>query len=41
MLANVTLRQTNEIKNRGYSFLIPIGKTFTQHEEKNDVRGRL
>ncbi|KAI0032201.1 hypothetical protein K488DRAFT_86069 [Vararia minispora EC-137] len=28
---------TNEIKNRGYAFLIPIGKTFTQHEEKNDA----
>jgi hypothetical protein len=26
------------VKNRGYGFLIPIGKILTQHEEKNDVR---
>ncbi|KAH9901495.1 hypothetical protein C8Q73DRAFT_678025 [Cubamyces lactineus] len=26
-----------EIKNRGYNFLIPIGQTWTQHEEKNDA----
>ncbi|CDO73594.1 hypothetical protein BN946_scf185014.g64 [Trametes cinnabarina] len=26
-----------EIKNRGYNFLIPIGRTWTQHEEKNDA----
>lgn len=29
--------QNLEIKNRGYNFLIPIGRTWTQHEEKNDV----
>ena len=29
--------QNQEIKNRGYTFLIPIGRTWTQHEEKNDV----
>ncbi|OJT01599.1 hypothetical protein TRAPUB_7941 [Trametes pubescens] len=29
--------QMLEIKNRGYSFLIPIGRTWTQHEEKNDA----
>ncbi|KAI0320753.1 hypothetical protein OF83DRAFT_1162256 [Amylostereum chailletii] len=28
---------TSDIKNRGYSFLIPIGRTYTQHEEKNDA----
>ncbi|KAI9508271.1 hypothetical protein F5148DRAFT_1284213 [Russula earlei] len=28
---------TLEIKNRGYGFLVPIGKLMTQHEEKNDV----
>ncbi|KAI0957769.1 hypothetical protein AcW1_006050 [Taiwanofungus camphoratus] len=26
-----------DIKNRGFNFLIPIGRTFTQHEEKNDA----
>ena len=26
-----------DIKTRGYNFLIPIGRTWTQHEEKNDV----
>lgn len=26
------------MKNRGYGFLIPLGKMLTQHEEKNDVR---
>lgn len=25
------------IKNRGYNFLIPIGRTLTQQEEKNDA----
>ena len=29
--------QNMEIKTRGYNFLIPIGRTWTQHEEKNDV----
>ncbi|KAI0277208.1 hypothetical protein BGY98DRAFT_643937 [Russula aff. rugulosa BPL654] len=28
---------TLEIKNRGYGFLVPIGKMLTQHEEKNDA----
>ena len=32
------MKQTLEIKNRGYGFLVPIGKVLTQHEEKNDVR---
>ena len=32
------VKQTLEVKNRGYGFLIPIGKILTQHEEKNDVR---
>jgi hypothetical protein len=32
------VKQTLEIKNRGYGFLVPIGRTLTQHEEKNDVR---
>ena len=32
------MKQTLEVKNRGYGFLIPIGKMLTQHEEKNDVR---
>jgi hypothetical protein len=32
------VKQTIEVKNRGYGFLIPIGKMLTQHEEKNDVR---
>ncbi|KAI0306361.1 hypothetical protein B0F90DRAFT_1814273 [Multifurca ochricompacta] len=26
-----------EVKNRGYGFLVPIGKMLTQHEEKNDA----
>lgn len=25
------------IRNRGYNFLIPIGRTLTQQEEKNDA----
>ncbi|KAM5531747.1 hypothetical protein V8D89_014596 [Ganoderma adspersum] len=29
--------QNMEIKTRGYNFLIPIGRTWTQHEEKNDA----
>jgi len=28
---------TIEVKNRGYGFLIPLGKMLTQHEEKNDA----
>jgi len=32
------VKQTLEVKNRGYGFLVPIGKMLTQHEEKNDVR---
>ena len=32
------VKQTLEVKNRGYGFLVPIGKVLTQHEEKNDVR---
>jgi len=28
---------TLEVKNRGYGFLVPIGKMLTQHEEKNDA----
>jgi hypothetical protein len=32
------VKQTLEIKNRGYGFLVPMGKMLTQHEEKNDVR---
>ncbi|KAH9001033.1 hypothetical protein EDB92DRAFT_2110146 [Lactarius akahatsu] len=28
---------TLEVKNRGYGFLVPIGKVLTQHEEKNDA----
>ncbi|KAI0042695.1 hypothetical protein FA95DRAFT_1609991 [Auriscalpium vulgare] len=28
---------TLDVKNRGYSFLVPIGKVLTQHEEKNDA----
>jgi hypothetical protein len=35
------VKQTIEVKNRGYGFLIPIGKMLTQHEEKNDVRFSL
>ena len=31
-------KQTIEVKNRGFGFLVPIGKMLTQHEEKNDVR---
>ncbi|CCM03629.1 uncharacterized protein FIBRA_05773 [Fibroporia radiculosa] len=26
-----------DIRNRGFSFLVPIGRTFTRHEEKNDA----
>ena len=37
-LLTVDVKQTHEIKNRGYGFLVPIGKVLTQHEEKNDVR---
>ncbi|KZS90017.1 hypothetical protein SISNIDRAFT_525795 [Sistotremastrum niveocremeum HHB9708] len=29
---------TEDIKHRGFSFLIPLGKTLTQHEEKNDAQ---
>ncbi|KAI0302270.1 hypothetical protein BC826DRAFT_1101865 [Russula brevipes] len=28
---------TLEVKNRGYGFLVPIGRMLTQHEEKNDA----
>ncbi|RPD66454.1 hypothetical protein L226DRAFT_530552 [Lentinus tigrinus ALCF2SS1-7] len=34
---NAIEAQNAEIKNRGYNFLIPIGRTWTQHEEKNDA----
>ncbi|KAI0822711.1 hypothetical protein BC628DRAFT_1421403 [Trametes gibbosa] len=34
---NAVEDQKLEIKNRGYNFLIPIGRTWTQHEEKNDA----
>lgn len=27
----------SELRSRGYNFLIPIGRLFTQHEEKNDA----
>ncbi|PCH37720.1 hypothetical protein WOLCODRAFT_160992 [Wolfiporia cocos MD-104 SS10] len=27
----------NDIHNRGFNFLVPIGRTFTRHEEKNDA----
>jgi hypothetical protein len=33
-----THSQNMGIHNRGYNFLIPIGRTLTQQEEKNDVR---
>lgn len=37
--AHVAAReQTDEIKKRGFNWLVPIGRSFTQHEEKNDVR---
>ncbi|KAI0723916.1 hypothetical protein C8T65DRAFT_704576 [Cerioporus squamosus] len=36
--ARLRPRYNAEIKNRGYNFLIPIGRTWTQHEEKNDDR---
>ncbi|KAH9945833.1 uncharacterized protein BXZ73DRAFT_95354 [Epithele typhae] len=29
--------QNIDIRNRGWNFLIPIGRTWTQHEEKNDA----
>ena len=29
--------QETEIRNRGFNFLVPIGRTYTQHEEKNDA----
>ncbi|KAI0672896.1 hypothetical protein C8Q78DRAFT_1021801 [Trametes maxima] len=38
---NAVEDQNLEIKNRGYNFLIPIGRTWTQHEEKNDVSDLL
>lgn len=28
---------TDNIRNRGYTWLIPMGRTLTQQEEKNDV----
>jgi len=28
---------TSDIRNRGFNFLIPIGRSLTQHEEKNDA----
>ncbi|VDC06674.1 unnamed protein product [Peniophora sp. CBMAI 1063] len=28
---------TNDVKIRGYGFIVPIGRTYTQHEEKNDA----
>jgi hypothetical protein len=40
-LLNGGVKQTLEVKNRGYGFLVPIGKMLTQHEEKNDVRADL
>ncbi|KAI0782201.1 hypothetical protein C8Q75DRAFT_507557 [Abortiporus biennis] len=30
----------SELKNRGFNFLIPIGRTYTQQEEKNDTKKR-
>jgi hypothetical protein len=35
------LEQSLVIQQRGHSFLVPIGKTLTALEEKNDVRGLL
>ena len=32
--------QTSAVRRRGYHFLVPIGKTLTQQEEKNDVSAR-
>ena len=29
--------KTDDIKKRGFNWLVPIGRSFTQHEEKNDV----
>ena len=29
--------QNNEIRKRGFSWLVPIGRLFTDQEEKNDV----
>ncbi|KAI0780612.1 hypothetical protein BD413DRAFT_607885 [Trametes elegans] len=34
---NAVEDQNLEIRNRGYNFLVPIGRTWTQHEEKNDA----
>lgn len=31
------MSQNLYIRNRGYNFLIPIGRTLTQQEEKNDA----
>ena len=30
--------QNNEIRKRGFAWLVPIGRLFTDQEEKNDVR---
>lgn len=30
--------QLDEIKKRGFNWIVPIGRSLTQHEEKNDVR---
>ena len=35
-LLNACVQET-EIRNRGFNFLVPIGRTYTQHEEKNDA----
>lgn len=33
--------QNNAIHNRGYGFLVPIGRSLTRQEEKNDVSATL
>ncbi len=34
----MTLRQDNNIRNRGFGTIVPIGRVKTQQEEKREVR---
>lgn len=39
--SKISFIQNSEIRKRGFSWLVPIGRLFTDQEEKNDVRIEL
>jgi hypothetical protein len=38
LLISWQLFQNLDLKNRGFKFIVPIGRMFTQEEERADVR---